>query len=614
MSRRRTRVVAFLWLACCAVLSAPVAAQGPADFDPEITAQIERLADPRYTERRDARRRLLDFGLSAFDAIAASTDHPDPEVAATCSELLHGLTRDWSRRTDPPWVRRMMRSYGDKSPDERLVTVRTLGASRQELTAYTLARIARFDPSQRVSREASATLLGSGQLESDPQQFEALRAAEARLAEAYGPSHRRAARWLSIAMREDIAPEQRVVEWESEIASEERLLEEDPSLSDDSVLAALLAQRLIAAADAENGATLLSAVESYVGLDEDRATRRLTDALELLSMSQHWDTADQTLDSLGELLGEKRALYARAQIAHARGQTERGERLADEALQTNPESAAAVNLGGRVRVGPEVRLAEELLDAGHVEWARRELRALGEELRPLTFDVAYARWRLADSLQDAELYAEAAGLLAGLSEVIGENQHTRRLYKSISGRSSFLLPDESVVNARRWLYQAHSLRAKGDRSGEIDALEKAIAHEPGDADVLIAMHRVVDPPKDLVQETTERIIELCEDFEEMIAEEPGDPTAYNQWAWLVSNTVGDYAKAVRYSRRSLELSPGEAGYLDTLGRCLFSAGDLQGAIEAQRQAVEKKPTMLVMKRQLEMFERALETQSEEGAP
>ena len=66
---------------------------------------------------------------------------------------------------------------------------------------------------------------------------------------------------------------------------------------------------------------------------------------------------------------------------------------------------------------------------------------------------------------------------------------------------------------------------------------------------------------------------------------------YNQWAWLVTNTEGDFAQAVQHSLRSLELAPDEPSYLDTLGRCYFAAGDVENAIKSQRKAVELAPAI-----------------------
>ena len=64
------------------------------------------------------------------------------------------------------------------------------------------------------------------------------------------------------------------------------------------------------------------------------------------------------------------------------------------------------------------------------------------------------------------------------------------------------------------------------------------------------------------------------------------------------------------SELSLELDPGNASYLDTLGRCYFATGDLESAVEAQRKAIEMHPHLMVMRRQLKLFEDALRKRSE----
>jgi tetratricopeptide (TPR) repeat protein len=77
----------------------------------------------------------------------------------------------------------------------------------------------------------------------------------------------------------------------------------------------------------------------------------------------------------------------------------------------------------------------------------------------------------------------------------------------------------------------------------------------------------------------------------------------------VSNTEGDFQRALRYSHRSLELNLGgdsvAGGYLDTLGRCYYAVGDYENAAKYERQAIAKVDYMQVMHRQLDMFEKAL---------
>ena len=86
---------------------------------------------------------------------------------------------------------------------------------------------------------------------------------------------------------------------------------------------------------------------------------------------------------------------------------------------------------------------------------------------------------------------------------------------------------------------------------------------------------------------------------------------YNQYAWLVGNTTGDYETALRYSHRSLELRPGTAGYLDTLGRCYYAKQDYVNAEKYQLQAVRRDPHSGAVQRQLELFQRTLQKQQDD---
>jgi Flp pilus assembly protein TadD len=119
------------------------------------------------------------------------------------------------------------------------------------------------------------------------------------------------------------------------------------------------------------------------------------------------------------------------------------------------------------------------------------------------------------------------------------------------------------------------------------------------------MYRLKGADEAFRQKTLERIRSVSAYQQQLIDEYSEVPNFYNQWAWLIANTEGDQAKAVEYSRRSLELAPDEASYLDTLGRCYFAVGDLENAAKSQRQAVKLAPQYHVMQKQLALFESAL---------
>ena len=83
----------------------------------------------------------------------------------------------------------------------------------------------------------------------------------------------------------------------------------------------------------------------------------------------------------------------------------------------------------------------------------------------------------------------------------------------------------------------------------------------------------------------------------------------------MANTGGDADEARRSSERSLELLRthaddkdirlSEAGYLDTLARCRYAQGDLEGAVEVQSKAVEQDPHSGQMSKQLKLFKEEL---------
>ena len=120
----------------------------------------------------------------------------------------------------------------------------------------------------------------------------------------------------------------------------------------------------------------------------------------------------------------------------------------------------------------------------------------------------------------------------------------------------------------------------------------------------------------LVTATTESFDKEMEKFKQA-GENPTDPfssdrrdhaMACNQYAWLVSNTFGDFEKAIRSSHKSIELKQEmkqEAGaYYDTLGRCYYAKGDFDNAIKYQKQALKLDPHSGQMNRQLALFEKA----------
>ena len=104
----------------------------------------------------------------------------------------------------------------------------------------------------------------------------------------------------------------------------------------------------------------------------------------------------------------------------------------------------------------------------------------------------------------------------------------------------------------------------------------ACYHLPGQT---AAYHKKI---VDLVEKTAEKL-------HAEIALDPESPSMYNQYAWLVGNTEGDFDEALRCSQKSLELQPEEGGYYDTLAHVYFGKGDYENAIKYQTKAAQLDP-------------------------
>lgn len=82
----------------------------------------------------------------------------------------------------------------------------------------------------------------------------------------------------------------------------------------------------------------------------------------------------------------------------------------------------------------------------------------------------------------------------------------------------------------------------------------------------------------------------------------------NQYAWLIGNTFGDHQQAVKLSQDAVkicqqlpEIKSNLAGYLDTLGRAYYGAGDVANAVKNQGLAVALNPVSGQIRRQYDFF-------------
>ena len=244
--------------------------------------------------------------------------------------------------------------------------------------------------------------------------------------------------------------------------------------------------------------------------------------------------------------------------------------------------------------------AYRLQESGMFVWAEREyFHALSIGPKNSVWVLRATRW-LAIMLHDQQQDKKASDVLQDLVDLAEKDIQARRRLNEFG---------QSVKESKTQLhfYRACHYRTTGDVAKQAKELAQAIEYDPTDADVLIAMYRLPQQTPEFQANIKKRIADCAAIFEEQLAKAKGRnsdlmrATACNQYAWLISNTEGDYKKALRYSMISNDIRPESAGNLDTLGRCYYAVGDLKNAVRIQAKANRLEPHSGAIARQLKFF-------------
>lgn len=580
-----------------------------------IEELIRHLGNPRYTARRAAASELRRIGPEAFDLLHAATGDPDPEVAASARYLLRQIAVRWVQSDDSATVRGLLRDFGQQPDETRLGRVEELARLGDGDGVAGLSRIARFDRSPLVSRMAALAIIrpterSTARTQVDPDV----------VSRELADSTRVAAAWLRQYLTQLRDSGAAAASWQKLIDDEAARLEQRADETSAEIVAGLLWNLADVHRQLGDKQATSADVDRMIGLAPDAMEQTAIELMSWLIEHKSWDVLDDFLAKHQPKFDQsKRPLYYAALVRARQGKAELAEELAEKAAQLDSHATLESFVA-----------AKDLEEHGQFDWAVREYRRAIDGQRTTADDgqkIAshegiISRVYLASLLHDYEQHREAADVLEPLVHAIQGEGQPGQLYVELLRywRGRLALPERKAVAARYHYYLACHHRAEEDWKRVQDELQLAIEFDNTDADVLIAMYRVPDADDKWREAVRQRIRELCRQFQQQIDEEPNDPDAYNQWAWLVSNTEGDFQKAIRYSHRSLELIPPSAGdsaggsFLDTLGRCYYAAGDFQNALKYQRQAIEKVDYMQVMHRQLALFEKVLAEQTTKPEP
>lgn len=577
------------------LLAGEVDSKPAADKAPTVAELIKQLGSSEYLERRQAEKALERLGFEAFDALKEAETNPDVEIATAARYLAGRIKVQWARDTDPPEVRQLLQDYADQSEEARLQRAAQLNALPKNAGFDALCRIIRFESSAQLSKKVAMLFLSTS---ADQKQRWLDRASvmETSLAD----SQRPAAAWLrselSFNTKDAAEKEAALNDWKKYTDAEQVLLKSNSDETNRSIVSTLLRHRSnllrqLGRRD-EAKALLVELIEL-----EDGEIESLLQLVGWLSEDEAWDLVDQVAKRFGKQFeSEPLLLYSLAQVKLQQKADAEAQELAAKAKQLAGEDSRE-----------HLRVAIQLQERGMFPWAEQEYQEV-LRIEPITgrFRV-FATYRLSEMLHDQQRDKDAGEVLTTLTSQFEKNPNIREIVEAFG-------LDANALRSRGVYFLACDQQQKMAFAEQRKLLDEAIGYDPTDADVLIAMHRFPEADEAYRQKTSILIKKAAEKFRQDIEGDPEDPQGYNQYAWLIGNTEGNYDEALKFSLRSLELAPDRAGYLDTLGRCYYALGDYENAIKNQARAVELDPHSLVIKRQLDFFKSEQAKAKKEGAP
>lgn len=555
-----------------------VAAAAKSPAADEIAALIQQLGDENFYARQRATEQLRELGHEAFDELAANEHHPDVEIASRVQYLLRLAAVPWVQPGDSPEVREALAEYGTSDDTRRLQQVYHLGLLADEPQVEALARIVRFDPSPLVSRHAALQIIR--QVETWGTDWEARAEAVAR---GVGPSRRQPVHWLHTylaAQHGKLA--EAAQQWAQHVERERETLASYPLQTSRDIQRSLLQVQAELLARLDRPGELRLVVQQIVALEPGRVDS-LISLVQWLAEHRVWWAIDEVGRRFARTIeSDPILLYALADAYDRQGLGQRADGYA--------AGARKIDEFNSIR---HLQTAFNLRERGMLKWAEQEFRYVLHNAPEGNRETLLARILLAELLHDQQRDGEAAQILeVAVNHMSSGNAEARGLVR-----------DPDSLRARMHYFYAQHFR--DDPEKRLAHLEQAVAADATDADVLIALYREENATPPQRQRTLQLIKAATDQFREQMRASPDNPSPYNQFAWLVSNTDGDLEEALRASLRSLDLKPRTAAYLDTLGRCYYALGDLRNALKHQRMAVAIEPHSRQMQQQLKLFEEAL---------
>jgi tetratricopeptide (TPR) repeat protein len=569
----------------------------------KISQLITALGAEQYVRREKAQDELRRLGLQAFDALLDAQYHEDIEIALRARYLLRSMPIPWTDDRDPPAVEDIMRSYEEGGREERLNRMEQLALLEESQGVPALCRLTRFETDRVLSKQAALLVMNH----TAPTDAEPRGVVSRRIRAEVGNSRRTAADWLRNYAGTLVDGSGSLAEWHRIAQTEETTLARFPDHTDRRVVRDLLrwfAELLLELDQRGEAESMIRRVAQY--LESDR--HELFDVLDWSLEREAWFVADMLAERFPENFQEEPLLlYRWAEAQQKHGDQALADKTAQRAMDLDPENLER-----------HIETAKRLTDRMLYDWAENEFRHVIDTCPADDENGLEARLYLSDLLFDLERLLESAEVMQAAVEAVDADMKLLQNFGHSPGE----------LRSRMHYRFAMHFAAQGDTQQQRERLEEAIDDNQYDVDVLIAMHRLPEADPEWRQDTVARIkavagtlLDAARRYEEILEDRVSErmrgevkrrvASFYNQFAWLVANTEGDFQEALRASHRSLALSPDNPSFLDTLGRCYYAVGDLENAVKYQKRAVKLEPYTQTMRRQLKLFQTELAASQEQ---
>ena len=140
------------------------------------------------------------------------------------------------------------------------------------------------------------------------------------------------------------------------------------------------------------------------------------------------------------------------------------------------------------------------------------------------------------------------------------------------------------------LYQKRGLLKKSRKF-----LERILKKHPNSKKVLLELGELFSKAKNISKSKKY--------FKKLLLNSPESHHALNRLAWFCSMKMNCLDKGIQMSRRSLELSPENPSYLDTLAELHFKKGERIKSLEYIKKAILIKPRNIYYRLQLKKFKK-----------